>query len=64
MSFDASEGRGRGSSPAQIVAGNSNKPLADAVGASRAVQVALAASDVPPVSAASIAPAVAAPPAA
>ena len=33
MSFDASEGRGRSSSAAQIVAGNSNKPLAEAVGA-------------------------------
>jgi ribose-phosphate pyrophosphokinase len=33
MSFDASAGRGRGSSPAQLVAGNSNKPLADAVSA-------------------------------
>jgi len=33
MSFDASEGRGRPNSTAQIVAGNSNRPLAEAVGA-------------------------------
>jgi ribose-phosphate pyrophosphokinase len=33
MSFDASAGRGRGGSGAQLVAGNSNKPLAEAVSA-------------------------------
>jgi len=33
MSFDASPGRGRGGSMAQLVAGNSNKPLAEAVSA-------------------------------
>ena len=33
MSFDASQERARGSPTAQIVAGNSNKPLAEAVGA-------------------------------
>jgi ribose-phosphate pyrophosphokinase len=33
MSFDASDGRGRPNSTAQIVAGNSNRPLAEAVGA-------------------------------
>ena len=33
MSFDASDGRGRPPSSAQIVAGNSNRPLAEAVGA-------------------------------
>lgn len=33
MSFDASPGRGRGGSSAQLVAGNSNKPLAEAVSA-------------------------------
>jgi ribose-phosphate pyrophosphokinase len=31
MSFDANEGRGRGVSSAQLIAGNSNKPLAEAI---------------------------------
>jgi ribose-phosphate pyrophosphokinase len=33
MSFDASQGRGMGGSTARLVAGNSNKPLAEAVSA-------------------------------
>ncbi len=33
MSFDAADGRGRSGSSAQLVAGNSNKPLAEAVSA-------------------------------